>query len=80
MEGALQKAIYVVLDDTLRKDLAQKIVKVAVACPGNCGQEDKIEYIRTEFPRLELKNIAQVISQLQAIEENLAKNNESLEE
>jgi DNA-binding FrmR family transcriptional regulator len=80
VEGALQKAIYVVLDDTLRKDLAQKIVKVVDACPGNCGDEDKIEYIRQEFPKLDLKKIARIISEIQAIDEKLEKINGETEE
>lgn len=76
VEGALQKAIYVVLDDALRKELAQKIVQVIDACPGNCGSEDKIEFIRQQFPRLDLKNITLVISELQAIDEKLAQSNQ----
>jgi DNA-binding FrmR family transcriptional regulator len=71
IEGAVLKAIYVVLDDTLRKELALKVVKVADACPGNCGSEDKIEFIRKEFPKLELKQIAQVIAEIHQIEEKL---------
>lgn len=80
IEGAILKAIYVVLDETLRKELAQKIVKVADACPGNCGSEDKIEFIRKEFPKLDLKQIGQVIAEIQKIEEKLQKSNLELDE
>ncbi|GAA4464969.1 hypothetical protein GCM10023189_44960 [Nibrella saemangeumensis] len=80
VEGALQKAIYVVLDETLRKDLAQKIVNVVNACPGNCGDADKIEFIRQEFPKLGLKEVSQVIAQLQTIDENLNKLKDKPEE
>jgi DNA-binding FrmR family transcriptional regulator len=76
IEGAVLKAIYVVLDETLRKELALKIVKVAESCPGNCGNEDKIEFIRKEFPKLDLKQIAQVIAEIHIIEEKLEKSNE----
>lgn len=80
VEGALQKAIYVVLDETLRKDLALKIVKVVNACPGNCEDADKIEFIRNEFPKLDLKQIAQVISEIHKIDEKLGKLNNETEQ
>jgi DNA-binding FrmR family transcriptional regulator len=80
IEGALQKAIYVVLDESLRRELALKIVKVVDACPGNCQHADKIEFIRNEFPKLELKQIGQLISEMYKIDENLKKLNENSEE
>lgn len=80
IEGGLQKAIYVVLDETLRKDLALKIVKVVNACPGNCQDADKIEFIRNEFPKLDLKQIARVISEIHEIDGKLEKLNEEEKE
>lgn len=80
VEGALQKAIYVVLDETLRRELAEKIVKVIDACPGNCGNEDKIEFIRQEFPNLELKKIAAMISEIEVINEKMSQTNKSDDE
>jgi DNA-binding FrmR family transcriptional regulator len=80
VEGAFQKAFYVVLDETLRKDLALKIVRVVNACPGNCQESDKIEFIRKEFPKLDLKGVAQVISEIEMINEKLEKLNGEADE
>ena len=46
VDKGLQKAHYLLLDDVYRKTLAIKIVNTVDACPGNCGNEEKIEFIR----------------------------------
>lgn len=71
IEGAIQKAIYVVLDEKLRKELALLIVKVGNACPGDCKDANRLEIIRQEFPRLDLKRLTQMISEVQAIDRNM---------
>ncbi len=38
------------LDEVYRKALALKIVEVTEACPGDCGKEEKIEFIKSQFP------------------------------
>ncbi|NIT60528.1 MAG: metal-sensing transcriptional repressor, partial [Aliifodinibius sp.] len=43
-DKGLQNAHYLLLDEVYRKALAIKIVNTVDACPGNCGNEDKIEF------------------------------------
>ncbi len=76
IEGTLHKTIYVLLEDILRKELAQKIVKVVNACPGNCEDAEKIEFAKKEFPNMEIKKVASIIAEMDVIEEKLKKLNE----
>lgn len=57
VDSGLDKAYNLLLDEVFRKVLALKIVEVVDACPGDCGCEDKIEYIRKEFPKFNLDEI-----------------------
>ncbi|GBD88209.1 hypothetical protein BMS3Abin03_02144 [bacterium BMS3Abin03] len=75
IEGTLHKTIYVLLEDILRKELAQKIVKVVNACPGNCEDAEKIEFVKKEFPKMQIKKVASIISEMDTIEEKLKKLN-----
>lgn len=54
VQKGLDKAHFLLLDETYRKTLAEKISETVEACPGNCGNEDRIEFIRKQFPDLEL--------------------------
>ncbi len=58
-QKGLDKARYLLLDEVYRKALALKIVETVEACPGNCGNEDKIEFLRKQFPELELKDLTE---------------------
>ncbi len=73
IEGTMNKTIYVLLEDILRKDLALKIVKVVNACPGNCEDAEKIEFVKKEFPKMEIKKVASIIAEMGTIEEKLKK-------
>lgn len=42
------------LDEVFRKSLALKLVDVMNACPGNCQDADKIEFLKNKFSDLEL--------------------------
>ncbi len=75
IEGMMNKTIYVLLEDILRKDLALKIVKVVNACPGNCEDAEKIEFVKKEFPKMEIKKVASIITEMDTIEEKLKKFN-----
>ncbi len=75
LEGTLNKASYILLEEILRKELALKIVKVVDACPGNCEDAEKIEFVKKEFPKMEIKKVAAIISEMDAIEEKLKKLN-----
>ena len=76
IEGTLNKASYILLEDILRKELALKIVKVVDACPGNCEDADKIEFAKKEFPNMEIKKVANIISEMDEIKRKLHKMNE----
>lgn len=75
-DKGLQKAHYLLLDEVYRKALAIKIVKTADACPGNCGNEDKIEFIRNQFPELELDDLTKKMKEITAIQERISHYNE----
>ena len=70
-DKALQRAHYLLLDEVYRKALAITIVNTVDACPGNCGHEDKIEYIRKQFPDLKLDEVTQKLKEIREIEERL---------
>ncbi len=61
---SLDKAHYLLLDEVYRKALALKIVEVVDACPGNCGNEDKIEFIRKQFPELGLEDLTEKMKEI----------------
>ena len=55
--------------------MALKIVKVVAACPGDCDDAGKIKYVKKEFPNLEIKRVASIISEMDKIESRLEKLN-----
>lgn len=77
IEGGVQRLIYDLLDNLLRKELAEKVVKVVNACPGNCSDAEKIKVIQNEFPEMELKKVASIINEMEAIEKRLEKLNKN---
>ncbi|MHB1922106.1 MAG: metal-sensitive transcriptional regulator [Chitinophagaceae bacterium] len=70
-EKGLDKAHFLLLDDVYRKALARKIVETMAACPGNCGNEDKIEYIRAQFPSFTLDELTQKMKEIWRLDEKL---------
>lgn len=76
IQKAVDKAHYLLLDEVYRKALAIKIVKVIDTCPGNCGNEDKIEYIRQQFPLLHLDQLTAKMKEISDIEKRLEQYNE----
>jgi len=71
IDKAVQKAHYLLLNDVYRKALAIGIVKAVDCCPGNCGHEDKIEYLKKEFPNIELTDLSNKLKEIQTIENRL---------
>ena len=71
IDKGIQKAHYLLLDEVYRKALAIGIVKAVDSCPGNCGNEDKIEYLKREFPNLELSDLTDKLKEIQTIETRL---------
>ncbi|MEJ7674652.1 MAG: metal-sensing transcriptional repressor [Chitinophagaceae bacterium] len=52
-DNGFQKTHHLLLDEVFRKSLALKLVQVMNACPGNCQDADKIEFMKEQFPMLE---------------------------
>jgi len=71
IDKGLQKAHFLLLDEVYRKALAIGIVKAVDSCPGNCGNEDKIEYLKKEFPNLEMADLTDKLKEIQTIEYRL---------
>lgn len=71
VQKALDKSHYLLLDEVYRKALAIKIVETVNACPGNCGNEDRIEYIRRQFPELELDDITQKMTEIMSLKKRI---------
>ena len=71
VQKALDKTHYLLLDEAYRKALAIKIVETVDACPGNCGNEERIEYIRQQFPELELDDITQKMTEIISLKERI---------
>lgn len=71
IQKALDKTHYLLLDEVYRKALAIKIVETVNACPGNCGNEDRIEYMRRQFPKLELDDITQKMTEIMSLKERI---------
>lgn len=76
IDKGIQKAHYLLLDEVYRKTLAIGIVKAVDSCPGNCGNEDKIDYLKREFPNLELSDLTDKLKEIQIIENRLKDYNE----
>lgn len=79
-QKGLDKAHYLLLDEVYRKALAIKIVIAAEACPGNCGNEERIEFIKNQFPLLELDELSEKLKEMKEIEERVARYNAEIGE
>lgn len=75
-DQGLQKAHYLLMDEVFRKALALKLVKVMNACPGNCQDAEKIEYLKDQFPLLEFDELTSKIKEINAIDKRLTQHNE----
>ena len=76
IDKGLQKTHFILLDEVYRKALAIGIVNALDACPGNCGNEAKIEYLKKEFPNLALNELTEKLKEIQTIENRLKAYNE----
>ncbi len=63
-DQGLQKAHYLLMDEVFRKSLALKLVQVMNACPGNCQDAEKIEYLKQQFPTLAFDELASQIKEI----------------
>jgi len=76
VQHALDKTHYLLLDETYRKALAIKIVEATDACPGNCGNEDKIEVFRREFPDIALEDLTKKLKEISRLHQRLKEFND----
>jgi CsoR family transcriptional regulator, copper-sensing transcriptional repressor len=76
-DKGLQKAHYLLMDEVFRKSLALKLVQVMNACPGNCQDADKIEYMKEQFPTLEFDQLTSNMKEINAIDKRLEKYNKN---
>lgn len=79
-DQGLQKAHYLLMDEVFRKSLALKLVQVMNACPGNCQDADKIEFMKKEFPMLEFDQLTSNMKEISAIDKRLEKHNKNISE
>lgn len=71
VDNGLDMACNLLLDEVYRKALAIKIVEVADACPGNCGNEENIDFIRTQFPKFKIDDILKKLKEITKIGERV---------
>ena len=71
IQKALDKSHYLLLDEVYRKALAIKIVETVDACPGNCGNEDRIAFIKEQFPKLEMNELAHKMKEIIILKEKI---------
>lgn len=70
-EEGLSKAHFLLLDEVFRKGLALKLVEVMNACPGNCQEAEKIDFLKKKFPDIELNELTQKIKEVDEINERM---------
>jgi hypothetical protein len=71
-QSGLDKAHYLLPDEVYHKAPAIKIVETVNACPGNCGNEDKIEFIRQQFSTFSLDELTQKMKEISKLKEKVA--------
>ncbi len=76
-DQGLQKAHHLLLDEVFRKSLALKLVQVMKACPGNCQDADKIEFMKEQFPTLKFDELTTKMKEINAIDKRLEKHNKN---
>ncbi len=75
---ALETAQELLIDEAFRKSLAAKISEAFQSCPGDCGQEDIIEMLRTQFPTIQPDDLTKKMKEIQIAYDQM-KNNLHLE-
>lgn len=67
VKSGMNKAEQLLLDEVFRKTLAIQLVKTIDACPGNCGNEERLEAFRKEFPDLKLEELAEKMDEINSL-------------
>ncbi|TAN12237.1 MAG: metal-sensitive transcriptional regulator [Chitinophagaceae bacterium] len=68
-QSGLDKVYHLLLDEVYRKALVIRIVETVNACPGNCDNEDKIGFIRQQFPTFSLDELTQKMKEISKLKE-----------
>lgn len=76
-KSGLDKAHFLLLDETFRKSLAIIISETSEACPGNCGNEKNIELLRQEFPKIEADDLIGKMNEISRLKKHLDQFNKS---
>ena len=71
---ALETAQFLLLDETFRKSLAVKLSEAMEGCTGNCGQEDRIDMLRRQFPNLTADELTSKMKEIQAVYDKMKEN------
>ena len=71
IDKGVQKAHFLLLDEVYRKALAQGIVNAEASCPGDCGNEQSIAYLKQEFPTIPLSELTEKLKEIHVIENRL---------
>jgi len=56
-EQALHQAIYAVLNDQIKRQFAETLATRLAACPGGCDDAARLQFLRREFSKLDLKEL-----------------------
>ncbi len=70
-EEGLSVAHFLLLDEVFRKGLALKLVEVMNACPGNCQEADKIDFLKKKFPKMELSELTEKMKEVEEIQSRM---------
>ncbi len=57
VEHALHQAVYGVLNDQLKKHFAEVLAERLARCPGNCDDAERLQFLKHEFAKLDLKEL-----------------------
>ncbi len=63
-EQGLHQAIYAVLNDQIKRQLAETLATRLAACPGDCDDAERLQFLRREFSKLDLKELIDELSWL----------------
>ena len=67
VKSGIHKAEQLLLDEVFRKTLAIQIVETLDACPGDCGNEERFETFRRQFPDLKLEELADKMEEINSL-------------
>ena len=73
VKALLDKTTLELLDGTYRKAMAEKIALAHQNCPGDCGNEAAIEWLRRLFPDIPLEEVPERLNEAEALDERLKK-------